>query len=269
MRIDKWPLDVHEITALRSLGVSSVPELAAADVEELLPGYEARVAHRQGIDDRLRAAARRARLMESGIELERVATGSVPVPAAALEIDLDIEASADNRVYLWGFLVHDTAVGASPYYRPFAAFESLSQEQEAELAIEAFGWLRAKVEEKDSLVFHYSDYEVVRLAQIAAGSEGLDWAMGFAGTRFVDLFTIVKQNFFGVHGLGLKNVAHTGAGFSWRDPDPGGLNSQAWFEDALRGPARGRLASRQRILAYNEDDVRATWQLRQWLRTLT
>ena len=45
-------------------------------------------------------------------------------------------------------------------------------------------------------------------------------------THFVDLFTLVRAHFFGTNGLGLKTVAHAGAGFSWRDDDPGGLNSQ-------------------------------------------
>ena len=35
-----------------------------------------------------------------------------------------------------------------------------------------------------------------------------------------------------MHGLGLKLIAGH-AGFRWRDDDPGGLNSQTWFADAV------------------------------------
>ena len=77
---------------------------------------------------------------------------------------------------------------------------------------------------------------------------------------------MVKEHWFGVHGLGLKLIAGH-AGFRWRDDDPGGLNSQTWFADAVHAPDAGmREAARQRVLDYNEDDVRATAHLRAWLR---
>ncbi|MFZ1911741.1 MAG: ribonuclease H-like domain-containing protein, partial [Propionicimonas sp.] len=73
---------------------------------------------------------------------------------------------------------------------------------------------------------------------------------------------------FGTNGLGLKVVATHGAGFAWRDEDPGGLNSMHWFADAVGGAtAELREQARTRVLEYNEDDVQATWQLRRWLRS--
>lgn len=267
LRIDKWPLDVHEIRTLRRLGVTTVSDLAAADLDELLPAYEARLTHRDELADRLRQAQHRSRLLESGVELERTTSGPVPVPAAGIEVDLDIEASADNRVYLWGFLVHDRAAGGTPYYRAFAEFGELTDESELALAQSAFAWLRDLAGSAHLRVYHYSAYEVVRL-QALARTGGLDWALGLAESAFVDLFGIVREHFFGAHGLGLKNVARAGAGFEWRDSDPSGLNSQIWFSDAVAGPESGRAAARDRILEYNEDDVRATWHVRQWLRSL-
>ena len=70
----------------------------------------------------------------------------------------------------------------------------------------------------------------------------------------------------GVDGLGLKVVATRGAGFAWRDEEPGGLASRTWFNQAVDGatPAE-REAARTRVLEYNEDDVRATSVLREWL----
>ena len=84
----------------------------------------------------------------------------------------------------------------------------------------------------------------------------------------MDLFSVVRENFFGANGLGLKVVASAVADFAWRDEDPGGLNSQSWFADAVHaGDALARERARVRVLEYNEDDVRATWHLRRWLRT--
>jgi len=86
------------------------------------------------------------------------------------------------------------------------------------------------------------------------------------GLQFVDLLEIVKAHFFGVSGLGLKMIAKH-AGFSWRDDDPGGLNSQLWFAEAVHGVTpEVRAQARTRVLEYNEDDVSATSQLRAWLR---
>ena len=50
----------------------------------------------------------------------------------------------------------------------------------------------------------------------------------------MDLLEIVKAHYFGVSGLGLKLMAGH-VGFSWRDDDPGGLNSQLWFAEAVHG----------------------------------
>src|ERR1035437_6691130 len=84
---------------------------------------------------------------------------------------------------------------------------------------------------------------------------------------FFDLFEVVRGHFFGTYGLGLKQVAHAGSGFSWRDDNPGGLNSQSWFADAVHAETEAvRAGLTQRVLDYNEGDVRATYALRRWLR---
>ena len=38
-----------------------------------------------------------------------------------------------------------------------------------------------------------------------------------------------------------------------------------WYEAARRDDSPGAVASRERIMAYNEDDCRATKALRDWL----
>lgn len=267
LRINKSPLDRHEIAGLRLAGVRTVAELAAADLDALLPRYLPTVAHRDGAEDRLRVVQRRSRLLSAGNELDRLRSGPIEVPSAEVEIDIDIETSRADRVYLWGFWVSGPDGG---HYRHFSDFAELDDAGELALARDAMAWLRELVSDTDALVFHYSDYEVVRLNRLAlSGEETLDWARGFATTNFVDLFELVRANFFGANGLGLKAVASAGAGFGWRDEEPGGLNSMAWFDDAVGAadPA-ARAAARHRVLRYNEDDVRATATLRQWLRTL-
>lgn len=268
LKIDRSPLDIREISVLRRLGINTIDDLAAIDLADLMPRYLPEVQHRPGADRRLELAARRARLMAAGRTLERLTTGPIAVPRAELEIDLDIENAEDDRVYLWGFLVTDTASGER-YYRHFSAFTDLDDDAEIRLAVEAMAWLQGMAEGPRTVrVYHYSAYEVTRLARLAerSGDAVLARAREFAGDHFVDLFSTVREHWFGTHGLGLKVVAHEGPGFTWRDDDPGGLNSQAWFDEAVHADdEEEREASRSRVLEYNEDDVRATAALRDWL----
>ena len=268
LRINKSPLDRHEIAGLRLAGVTTVADLAAADVDVLLPRYLPTVAHRAGAEDRLRMVQRRSRLLATGTELDRLRPGPVAVPGADVEIDIDIETSRTDRVYLWGFWVSGPDGG---HYRHFSDFSELDDAAELDLARRAMCWLRDQVDGVDALVFHYSDYEVIRLNRLAlTGEPTLGWARDFAASRFFDLFDLVRANFFGANGLGLKAVASAGPGFDWRDEEPGGLNSMAWFDEAVgAGDPAVRDAARCRVLRYNEDDVRATVALRRWLRALS
>jgi predicted RecB family nuclease len=268
LRISKSPLDAHEISVLRNAGVSTVRQLAASDLERLLPGYLPLVAHRSGAEDRLRLAQRRSQLLLEGLELERTTAGPIILPGAALEIDIDIETSRDDRVYLWGFWVSDGNGGGT--YQEFSSFTELDDAAEHDLARRAMAWLRDLVGDTEALVYHYSDYEVVRLTRLATdGDPVMEWGVDFARSNFVDLFTVVREHFFGTNGLGLKVVASAGAGFHWRDEDPGGLNSMRWFDEAVHATSDAdREQARTRVLEYNEDDVRATWHLRRWLRGL-
>ena len=274
LRIDRGALDRTEVEALRGLGAGTVHALATTDLDALLPRYLERVPHRSHAESRLRTAVRRARLLEGGVPFVRETTGPIEVRGGAVEIDLDIESSAEGRVYLWGFWVERLGP-AEPHepgaYVAFAAFRDLDEQAETDLAVEAFTWLRALVESEPGSaveVYHYSAYEVSQIDALArrSGHPVLAWASAYAREGFVDLLEVVKEHWFGVGGLGLKLVA-THAGFAWRDDDPGGLNSQRWFADAVHGPApEVRAAAEARVLAYNEDDVLATRHVRAWLR---
>ena len=53
-------------------------------------------------------------------------------------------------------------------------------------------------------MYHYSDYEVIRLGRLAAHLGDLGaWARDWAADHFVDLFSVVREHFFGATGLGL------------------------------------------------------------------
>lgn len=272
LRITKTPLDVREISVLRKLGISTLDDLAEADLDELLPLYLPEVAHRTQARQRLVTAAQRARMMRDGVALSRVGDDAITLPGGDIEVDLDIETSGDDEIYLWGLLV--SADGQPPTYHSFSRWGQLSTADQVELAREAMGFLEQLFATGRRVrVYHYSDYESRHLRELADVDKNPDGLLRRAHDRvareWVDLYTVVADNFFGVQGLGLKVVAHEGAGFEWRDDEPGGLNSQRWFADAINPalPLEERQAAQQRVLAYNEDDVRATHALRSWLRS--
>jgi len=268
LRIDKAPLDMREIATLRRHGITTITDLVDAELDQLLEWYLPEVSHRGGAEGRIRVAARRASMLLEGTSFDRETVGPIELPQAAVEIDLDIESSADGRVYLWGFLLQHAGESGAVYHE-FSQFDDLDNQSEAALASDAFAWLRSIVDATPSaLVFHYSAYEVAKIIELARRehTELLDWAASYAEEHFVDLLEIVKAHYFGVSGLGLKLMARH-AGFSWRDDDPGGLNSQLWFAEAVHGEtAELRSRARRRVLEYNEDDVTATSQVRAWLR---
>ena len=83
----------------------------------------------------------------------------------------------------------------------------------------------------------------------------------FGSGQWIDLHQLCKEQLITEGPLGLKAMA-TIAGFSWRDDDPSGEASIAWYEEAI---ATDSEILRQRLLDYNEDDVLATRALRIWL----
>lgn len=269
LRISKAPLDVRELQTLMGLGITTVAQLAEADVDAILPEYLPLTGHRDRAEQRLRQAALRARMLANGVALERVCPDPIGVPRSPVEVDLDIETSDDGNVYLWGVLITDEE---GSRYKHFSRFEKLTGKTEARLAAEFASWLIEFLSEHPgALIYHYSDYEPVHLARLAerSGIPEVVAAADLIRKHFVDLFAYIRENFVGVEGLGLKVVATSGVGFRWRDSEPGGLASQTWFNDAIHAKKRrAREAARQRVLEYNEDDVRATFAVREWLTQL-
>ena len=84
--------------------------------------------------------------------------------------------------------------------------------------------------------------------------------------QWVDLLPIVRDQLItGLPSMGLKTVAPL-AGFSWRGDDVGGDLAMVRYVEATSGETDAVKAdARQWILEYNEDDVRATAALREWL----
>lgn len=261
-------LSAGEWLTLRGQGVRTTAQLAALDPAA-------------APDPRVRDAIFTARMALSGDYLMRTTAGPIELERADIEVDLDIESDRDGRVYLWGMLVTDSGSDAPARYESALDWAPLDDVREARVGAQFWSMITglaqiASESGKSLKIYHYSTPEPNHLLKLAARGE--DPALGLSGLPtvaaardfidryFIDLLPVMRGNFLGRKGLGLKMSATKGPGFQWRDDDPGGAQSQVWLQIAYADylPA-AREQSRVRILEYNEDDVQATLALRKWL----
>jgi predicted RecB family nuclease len=259
-------LGVREYLALREHGVRTVDDLAVIDTVALLAGeYGVETAHLGNRAERLRRAVIAAQLARDGAVLRVKPDTVIDIPTADVEVDLDIEWSRADHVYFWGLLVTDA--GGSRYVSFFDPGIDTA-EAEAALARRCLVWLhdlaaRTAADGRSMLVYHYWIPEPTKAREFLPLPEDASHP-----DRWVDLLPFVRAAVDSRYGHGLKLVAQNGPGHSWRDPDPGGLQSQDWLEVARHGAPEERQQARARLLAYNEDDVRATLAVRTWLRDM-
>lgn len=264
----------RDVVELRALGIDSYDRLAAmtdAELEELpITGIAPA------------EAGQRARVLLADLPLARRGEHA-DTPRADIELDIDMESYSDDGAYLWGTYLSGPAVAElpDPYrpgYRPFVTWEDLDSGAAGENFVAFWsylttlrrlcadrGWTFAaycyshRAEER----WLYGTPE--RFPDLPGMPDRAEVARFCASDQWVDLHREVGRLFVVPGSSRLKTVAAI-AGFTWRDPEPGGENSMAWYRWA-RGaddPAV-RDAHRTRILRYNEDDVRATLTLRRWI----
>lgn len=201
------------------------------------------------------------------------------VDRADVEVDVDMESYGEHGAYLWGTLLTDNADPSREVrYRAFATWEPLPTRDEGRSFAEFWGWLTAEREAaraagKTFAAYCYSQQAENRWllgsARRFAGDDGVppraEVEEFIASDEWVDIYEAVGRNFICPNGKGLKRVAPV-AGFTWRDAEASGEASMDWYRDAVGlGGATPDPAQRQRLLEYNEDDVRATKVLREWI----
>ncbi|MCO5168163.1 MAG: TIGR02679 family protein [Planctomycetes bacterium] len=185
-------------------------------------------------------------------------------PAAAVTLVYDVEDDPlRSFVYLHGLLKRQEASEPGTYLSACATAGTSEEDVwRAFLAI-----VRDVVRETtDFVVYVYSRHErstVERLRRRYGGSPELDCFT----ERFVDVLEEIRRTVvLPLSSLSLKAVARW-IGFEWRDSEADGAASMAWWRDYERD-SEGNAAARERILRYNEDDVRATLVVVDWMARL-
>lgn len=179
-------------------------------------------------------------------------------------IDFDVEADPmRGLVYLHGFW-HDQQGKEGEFVHFFAPTLDANGERIAfATAIDHF---RAH---RSAHWFHYSQYERTAYAGLqrrhpsVCSAEEIEEI--FHPSRCTDLYKVIaRQTDWPLSSYGIKSIAKS-VGFSWSDIDPGGAASIEWFDAFAR---TGDLALRERIVAYNRDDVIASKHVRDALTEL-
>ncbi len=195
------------------------------------------------------------------------------VPRGDIEVDVDMEGVEDGT-YLWGVLLteRDGGGAGSVAYLPFVSWDTSAAAGELDAFARFWEWWR------DQRNAAARSGRTVRAYCYNKGAEGthmrrLGALLGLgdeveeflASDDLIDLLEVVRRQLITGTRMGLKTMAKL-AGFAWRGEEGGGALAMVRYAEAVGDPdAEVRAAARRWILEYNEDDVRATAALREWL----
>jgi predicted RecB family nuclease len=178
------------------------------------------------------------------------------IPTAAIELYFDIEAEPSlNLVYLHGVLVVDR-IKQTETFHPLLA-ETPEAESIAWQKLIDLLWAYPTAP-----IFHFCPYEVQTVERLGKLFETPEDLIKPLLARCIDLHDCVTQTVtLPVESYALKHIARW-VGFDWRDSSANGAQSIYWYAQWLATSDRHYLDS---ILIYNEDDCRATYQVKEWL----
>jgi predicted RecB family nuclease len=210
-----------------------------------------------------------ARVAVSCTPHRRRGVGALGLSPAAVELDVDLESDPESRCYLWGVL--PTVAGECGAYVPIDCYDELTDQVEGEVFLRLLDHLAERRAEAADLggvlrVYHWTAAELTAMRRIIAkgavpGLPCRDDLEAMIAAEWVDLATVHRNAVITGSGNGLKVVA-SGIGFSWEVKDPGGDFSMLQHAAAVRGDQ----AAVAWLRSYNRDDVRATYEIRAWLR---
>jgi predicted RecB family nuclease len=227
--------------------------------------------------DKLDDLIYRARAHVRGSSLRILEPEQMGCPTADVEVDVDME-SYDDATYLWGANVtlNTPFEGVVSGYQAFVEWDELTPHAEAELFARFWKWfqeVRQLCHQEGRTFAAYCFWAQAEdgamnratVTPLEGGPtrEDLDEFRHVRPSEWIDLHEHAKRQIQTTGPLGLKQLATMG-GYRWRDENPSGEASMLWYEVATSGNVDAE-SSRRRLLAYNEDDCRATKALRDWL----
>ena len=217
------------------------------------------------------------------------------IPEFDIEIDIDLENSqaalfeslgeelpGKDQVYLYGYGILDRTKSKDWRDADFNSIIDFRDTVEAEIDVLSTMWeilkaqaAKAQSEGKSFGIFHYSKHEqgwfrkFARRHAAVPGVPSLQEVEDFMAQHFVDLLEYSKLFALPATGYGIKKLAPL-AGFKWEVDDPGGAASLLRYREAINESLSQteRDSHREWLRSYNIDDVKSTFAVRDYLRTL-
>ncbi|MBI4592547.1 TM0106 family RecB-like putative nuclease [Candidatus Uhrbacteria bacterium] len=238
-----WREEVH---TLEKAGIDTLSELALKSVPELEHLAPTVSSHR------LETMRDQAIAIKEDRHLIR---GTVKLSEANVELFFDIESDPLRDFdYLFGVL-KVTSAGEE-----YISFFAESPEQEGAMWAEFVHFIERHI---DAPIYHYGWFEEEVVRRFSAKYGIGEIAREALERNMVDLLSTLRPAvIFPLSFYSLKDIGEY-IGFAWRSVDASGANSVMWFEEWLTKKSPKLL---QKILEYNEDDVRATYKLQRWIR---
>ena len=228
---------------LKEVGLRTIHDIAKMEVSQYLG--PAKKIPRMG-EKALTRMKQRAGIMLSGKPWVRQ---GYTFPQTARDIYFDIEDDpTQGLTYLFGLAIHDHT--GPPVFQYFVARDPTEEEQ----TVRAFWDFMASA--GDVTYYVYSHKERSSLRQLMERYELDPDVFTTYVEREYDLYSdlIVNYSDWPTFSYSIKQIAKH-IGFRWRDTDPSGANSIAWYNEYLAHPEQEHLLIR--ILQYNEDDCLA------------
>ena len=236
----------EEVRALEEAGVETIGVLAlksVSELEKLCPGVSS---------NRLETMRDQAIAIS---EHRHMIRGTAKLPESSVELFFDIESDPLRDFdYLFGVL--EVTTQGEQYHSFFAQ----SPEQEGQMWAEFVHFIERHI---DAPIYHYGWFEEEVVHRFAAKYGIGEIAREALERNMIDLLGVIRPTvIFPLSFYSLKDIGKY-IGVEWRSDDASGANSVLWFEEWLQKKSPKLL---QKILEYNEDDVRATYLLQRWMR---
>lgn len=238
---------------LQTLSITTLESLAYTTPETLenLPGFDGAVAAKLILQAKS-VLHRQPLMLSHGLPRENI------ISIAPVELYFDIEAQPDLDLdYLLGILVVDHQAKTEQFYSFMA-----EKPEDEELIWQQF--LDLVWQYPQAPIYHFCVYEVDTVKRLAKLYQTPNSLVCPVLNRLVDVYEqLIKTVALPVESYALKAIARW-LGFEWREKEASGAKCIYWYDQWLETGDRTLL---QVIQSYNEDDCRATRNVKDWLVT--
>ncbi|MDP3108668.1 TM0106 family RecB-like putative nuclease [Hydrogenophaga sp.] len=256
-----------QIVKLRAVGVDTLDKLAALPAGQSIPRIQAETVQRLAHQARLQRQSQQSGEAVFEVLPPREAKGFARLPPSA-EGDLFFDMEGDPMTeggleYLFGLYFFEMGKAV---FKPFWA-HSRTEER---LAFEAFmDFVTAHLRRfPHAHVYHYAPYEATALKRLMSlhGTREAEVDHLLRTSKLVDLYAVVREAIrVGEPSYSIKSIERFYSS-KQREGDVKTAGGSVVFYDKWK--TSGDPAILQAIADYNEDDVRSTFELREWLLSI-